>query len=88
MSFTDREPFTVTAEHLGANWGGRGRAAFRCGLCMHDFEAGDIARWVYVPRQAPNIFACEACDGPDAAERFRRRWVEVIAPILKMWGEL
>lgn len=88
MSFTDGKPFTVTAEHLKVNWSGRGRAAFRCGLCMHSLEKGDVARWVYVARQAPNIFVCEACDGPDVAERFQRRWADVIRPILEMWGEL
>lgn len=85
-NFTKGRPFTVTDHDLTINWGGRGRHGFVCGMCDRYFEVGDRARWVYMSK-APNIFVCSSCDGPDVADRFGRRWREVIAPILRQWGK-
>jgi hypothetical protein len=80
------KPFVVIEPMLRLPWGGVGRSHFGCDFCMKLFEVGDVARWVYVEGR-PNIFVCEADDGPDVAERFTQRWDTVIRPILKRWGD-
>lgn len=86
MSWEYGEQFEVTAEHVALKWGGRtDGSVFVCGFCFHHFEVGDRARWIHAD-VGSNTFVCEEHDGPDASERWRARWTEVIAPILNRWA--
>ena len=85
-SILSGKPFVATDEHMTLPWNGKGREAFCCGMCMHLFEMGETVRWVYVDK-APNTFVCVECDGPDIAQRFSERWITVIKPILRRWGD-
>lgn len=80
MSFTDQEPFKVTEEHLGRNWGGRGLELFRCYLCGHKFVIGNTVRWIFTnshPQLPPgNPFVCESCDGDDVQKRMAEQHAE------------
>lgn len=82
--WTDQQPFVVTDNWFHA-WSINAGRSFVCGMCMHKFEVGDVARWVMM-RRAPNTFVCASCDGEDIRQRFDKRWVEIILPILRQWG--
>jgi hypothetical protein len=69
MSFTDRQPFVVTAKQLAGFK--RSAKRFNCSLCGHEFTEGDTARWIYAnfkesPVRSGNFFVCQTDDGPDA----------------------
>ena len=46
MSFTDQKPRVATEKHCKTKWSGD-QANFRCYMCGHKFEVGDIWRFVY-----------------------------------------
>jgi hypothetical protein len=83
MSFTDQKPRVVTEKELKARWGGYsdGRM-FRCYLCGHRFQLGDVWRWVYSPRKWHNFMVCEKCDGDDVLERW---WKHMDDARTKYW---
>ena len=68
MSFTDGKPFTATEAQCKGPWLGRPNGElFRCFLCGHKFEPGDVVRWQYtndVSGAGGNPLVCEKCDGP------------------------
>ena len=67
-SFTNRKPFVVTDDDITKPWsGGKDGKYFRCYLCGHKFEPGDVARWEYTndtPGAGGNPMVCQKCDGP------------------------
>lgn len=86
-----QEPFVVVEEMLTLPWGGRRdpkerRRYLACAFCYHQFEPGESARWVAVPKGAPNIFVCLEHDGADVVERWTQRWETVVQPALNRWG--
>ncbi len=85
MSFTDQKPRVTTQKHLDARWGGYsdGRK-FRCYLCGHRFQLGDVWRWVYSQKYM-NFMTCEKCDGPDVMERWHKRWQESKTKYWWLW---
>lgn len=69
MSFMDGKPWAATAEDVKASWSGvKNGERFRCLLCIHKFEEGDIVRFQHMPNMI-NFMVCEKCDGPDVKER-------------------
>ena len=76
MSFTDGKPFVVTEEDTRRPWGGGANGKyFRCYLCGHRFQAGDVARWQFTndtPGAGGNPMVCQACDG--TKEEIVARW--------------
>lgn len=76
MSFTDQKPFKATAEDVQKSWsGGRNGKYFRCYLCGHKFQEGDIVRWQFtndIPGAGGNPLVCESCDGPK--EKVIEKW--------------
>lgn len=68
MSFLDQKPFIATEKHQRAPWaGGKNGKYFRCYLCGHRFQIGDIVRWQYTndtPGAYGNPLICKQCDGP------------------------
>ena len=66
-SFTDQQPREAT-DYLIKNWGGNGKR-FRCYLCGHKFQIGDIWRWQYSNRYF-NFLVCEKCDGLDVIDKW------------------
>jgi NAD-dependent SIR2 family protein deacetylase len=63
--WTSGKPFIVTRYHIAFPWSGK-LNNFRCELCGHMFEVGDVARWQYTndtPGAGGNPFVCEKCDG-------------------------
>lgn len=81
----NQKSFVVVEAMLKLPWSGKGRRAFSCVFCHHQFEPGDTARWFLGGRRTPNTFVCQACDGPDVVERWYKFWAEVISPILDRW---
>src|SRR5688572_787006 len=86
--YTDQKPFTVTDQDLKLPWGcGRDGIFFRCYLCGHRFQAGDVARWVFtndVPGASGNPLVCEKCDG--TKEEIVAKWKQMhIDATGKMW---
>jgi hypothetical protein len=84
MSFTDQKPRIVTEKEYHGKWGGYtdGRR-FRCYMCGHRFQIGDIFRWV-CPKNSGviNFMVCEKCDGPDIVDR----WIERVKELeTKFW---
>lgn len=83
MSFIDGKPRTATAEDLKSPWSGDPKN-FRCYLCGHRFEVGDVWRWVYGDCRTVeidgklygvlNFLVCAQCDGPDVLDR----WIQHI----------
>lgn len=76
MSFTDGKPFVATAQQCAARWGGAAPGErFRCYMCGHRFEPGDVARWQYTNNlpghYGGNPFVCARCDGPDVVDRWK-----------------
>jgi formate-dependent nitrite reductase cytochrome c552 subunit len=78
MSFTDGKPRIVTPEDLSLRWGcAKPGQRFRCTMCGHRFEVGDVWRFVYTNglkdgRYGGNPIVCEPCDGPDVIERWKK----------------
>lgn len=74
MSFIDGKPRVATQEDCKANWScGKNGKYFRCHLCGHKFEVGDVWRFVYTnstPGASGNPLVCAKCDGPDVVERW------------------
>lgn len=80
LGWRSGHPFTATEQHVTAPWsGGENGKYFRCGLCGHRFQVGDVVRWVYMNSTSGSLFGnfltCQACDGPDIVER-RLAWQE------------
>jgi len=79
MSFTDQKPFIATEQQVAANWGGgKDGQYFRCGLCGHRFEVGDVVRWQYtndVPGAYGNPLVCQKCDG--SRDEVVARWAKM-----------
>ena len=70
MSFTDQKPRVATEEHCKAKWSGD-PANFRCYMCGHKFEVGDVWKFIYAgDRGASNPLICKECDGPDVLDRW------------------
>ena len=67
-SFTDQKPRVATEADCLAKWSGD-PANFRCYMCGHKFEVGDVWRWLY-SKTTINPLICEKCDGPDVLERW------------------
>ena len=44
--FTKMQPFAATEDDVKARWGSRS-GLFRCAICGHRFQVGDLARWFY-----------------------------------------
>lgn len=70
ISWKDQKPFVVTQRHLDANWNGRHDGSmFRCYLCGHFFELGDVARWLHTNDRTDSLpgnpFICGPCDPQD-----------------------
>lgn len=84
--WTDQKQFTLDASDLASFAAVKNLRVLVCGFCKRTLREGDLARWVYV-EAASNVFVCQRCDSPDASERFRRRWRDVIHPILERWGD-
>ena len=95
MSFTDQKPRIATLEDTKLAWSGAPNGKrFRCYLCNHKFQVGDIYRFVYNPKGI-NIFTCVQCDGDDVLERFQTLyndvkkiietyfWIDVLLPAVK-----
>jgi hypothetical protein len=89
MSFTDQLPRVATAADCAARWGGEPNGKnFRCYLCGHQFQPGDIWRWVYSAgmtwkqgQGCCNFLVCRECDGPEVKERWKRMhqaWEKVV----------
>lgn len=80
-SFTKGLPFLVTADDLRKAWcGARDGRHFRCGLCGHRFQSGDVARWQYtndMPQAGGNPFVCASCD--NGFEGTRAKWAALCA---------
>jgi len=84
-SFTDQKQRLATEEDLQARWSGAGPGErFRCYLCGHKFQLGDLWRWVCSRNKTvsdingfvwmmPNFLVCNDCDGDDVLDR----WVEL-----------
>ncbi len=69
-SFTDQKPRAATESDLRLPWSGAPRN-FRCYLCGHHFEVGDVWRWVFSNgRGVINFLTCAKCDGDDVLDRF------------------
>jgi hypothetical protein len=69
-SFTDQQPRVATEKDCQTKWSGD-PANFRCYMCGHKFEVGDIWRFVYAgDRGAINPLICKVCDGPDVLDRW------------------
>lgn len=70
----DGRPWQVTEEDLRKPWyGGKNGKFFRCCMCGHKFELGDVARWQYTnstPGASGNPLVCAKCDGPDVVQRW------------------
>jgi hypothetical protein len=66
-NFTRGKPFVVTADDCAKRWsGGKNGIYFRCYLCGHKFQPGDVARWQYtndIPGAGGNPMVCADCDG-------------------------
>lgn len=85
MSFTDQKPRKVTEGHLNARWGGYGDGRkFRCYLCGHRFELGDIWRWVSSNKYS-NFLTCEKCDCPDVLDKWHERIEEAKTKFWWLW---
>lgn len=77
MSFTDQKPRKATEEDLKAKWGGvPDGKLFRCYLCGHKFEIGDIWRWVHA-KVFHNFLVCEKCDGEDVLDKWNKHIEEL-----------
>lgn len=78
MSFTDQKPHIVTAQDIKAPWSGhKDGKRFYCRLCGHQFQVGDIFRWVYAGSiHRTNLLVCEVCDGVDVLYRWEKWWQE------------
>lgn len=80
-AFTNGKPFVVTADDTKKPWsGGKGGEYFRCYLCGHKFEAGDVARWQHtndVPGAGGNPMVCQKCDG--TREEVIEKWKSIHA---------
>lgn len=88
MSFTDEKPFRVSQQDIHLPWsGGKGGKYFRCYLCGHKFQAGNIARWQYtndIPGAGGNPMVCEKCDG--TKEQIIAKWKQMHTEAKeKMW---
>lgn len=73
MSFTDGTQQVATEKDVKARWGGRSDS-FRCRLCGHRFEVGDIWRFVVSNFKDSgvrygNFLVCVSCDGKDVLTR-------------------
>jgi len=71
-SFVDQKPRVATEKDVQAKWGPRESGdGFRCYMCGHRFEVGDVWRWVYaVSRSCINFLVCEKCDGENVLDRW------------------
>lgn len=82
MSFTDGLPRVATERDVRAPWCGyRDGSAFRCRLCGHRFQVGDVWRFVFLNFATSechhgNCLVCERCDGPDVVQRLAAQEVE------------
>lgn len=76
LNFTDGKPFVVTKDDCARPWnGGEHGKYFRCYLCGHEFEPGDVARWQFTndtPGAGGNPMVCGKCDG--TREEIIERW--------------
>lgn len=77
-NFTDQKPRIVTEKDIKAPWRGcKNGECFRCYLCGHKFEIGDIWRWVSISSKkypgCTNFLVCENCDGDDVKERWKNQ---------------
>lgn len=85
MSFTDQQPFEVTQRELELPWGCRKDGSiFRCGLCGHKFQIGNVVRWVYSAKIG-NFFTCSKCDGEDILYRWENHYSEYQKSIKGKW---
>jgi hypothetical protein len=81
-SFTNGKPRIATEEDCKARWGtNRNRHGFRCRLCGHKFQVGDVWRFVLAnftgsPLKYGNFLTCIACDGPDVVSRAAAQEIE------------
>ena len=84
MSFTDGKQFVATEHHCQLRWSGaRPGVRFRCGICGHKFEPGDVVRFVYtnnLPGYGGNPLVCATCDGPDVIARWKALCDEAASP--------
>jgi len=78
MSFTDQKPRVATEEDVKAAWSGiKDGKRFYCKLCGHQFQVGDVWRWVYAGKKGLlNLMVCERCDGVDVLDRWEQWWRE------------
>ncbi|KKN62616.1 hypothetical protein LCGC14_0510270 [marine sediment metagenome] len=78
MSFTDQKPRIATEEDVKAPWSGiKDGKRFYCRLCGHQFEVGDVWRWVYAGAiHHVNLIVCEQCDSEDALVHWEQWWQE------------
>lgn len=78
MAFTDQKPRIATEKDCKARWAcGANGKYFRCMLCGHKFQPGDIYRWVYCTDiGVTNIIVCKDCDGEDVKDRWKKTYVE------------
>lgn len=84
IDWTDQKPRVATAEDCRATWGGGENGKyFRCFLCGHSFQVGDVWRWVYTPRGNPLV--CASCDGPDVVERWEAARQEARTRFWWLW---
>ena len=72
-SFTDQKPRVATEDDCRAPWSaGKPGERFRCCLCGHKFQVGDVWRFVYAHGAGLlNFLVCERCDGPDVLDRWK-----------------
>jgi hypothetical protein len=85
--WTQQRPFPVTERFLNVEWSGNHNRDLACAFCDDRPQVSAIWRWVATTPGAPNFWVCSDCDSPDVRERFVERWVTVIAPILRRWGQ-
>lgn len=74
MSFTDGKPWVVTDEDVALRWGGCSGGRLACGICGHQFNAGETCRWQFAGGKGVcNFIVCQGCDGPPGELVARRK---------------
>ena len=85
MNFLDQTPQVATEKHLALRWsGGKPGERFRCYLCGHKFQVGDVWRFV-LSTVWINFLVCEKCDGEDVVDRWAQKIAELREKAWWLW---